>query len=70
MKTGNLMHIKEMRERAGLTLRELSQKLEVSFTTVYCWDVGDKCPKPEKLPAIADALDCSIDALYGRGLPQ
>ena len=33
------------------------------------WENGSILPNAAKLPELADALGCSIDALYGREFP-
>lgn len=65
MKTKNyLKGLRALRTAAGLTQWELSKKLDVSQAAVTAWENGLKCPAAEKLPDLAAALGCSIDALY------
>jgi len=45
---------------------ELARKLGVSIPTVSRWENGEKFPSAARLPALALALDCTIDELYGR----
>ena len=59
--------IKTAREAAGLNQSELARKLGVQPSAVCRMEQPNGYPKAEKLPAIADALDTSIDALFGRG---
>ena len=60
------MKIKECRKRAGITQAQLAQKLGIAQNTVAMWETGRQCPRALDIPAIADALNCSVDALYGR----
>lgn len=53
-----------------LTMAELAKKLGVSVPTVSRWESGEDFPAAVRLPALADALDCSIDELYDRVLPS
>ena len=61
------MRIKELREQLGLTLTQVADGMDVTVAAVIKWEAGRACPKADKLPALADLLHCSIDALYGRG---
>ena len=64
------MRIKERREALGLTRTQLGDRLGVSKVAVRKWELGLTMPNADKLPALADALYCSIDELYGRTPPQ
>lgn len=58
--------LKEIRLRRGLTQTDLAAKLGVTQSVVAMWERGAVMPAASKLPELADALNCSIDALYGR----
>lgn len=62
--------ITKLREQKGLTKAELGRKVGVTGPAVKAWEDPGRYPEAEKLPAIADALDCSIDALFGREAPR
>lgn len=64
------MRIKERREAMGLTRIQLADSLGVTTVAVRKWEVGLAMPNADKLPALADLLNCSIDALYGRDSPE
>ena len=49
------------RKAAGLTQAALAAILGVSQAA---WESGAKLPSAHKLPAIAEALSCTIDDLY------
>ena len=51
------------RRRAGMTQEALAEALGVSRQAVGKWEAGASYPETEKLPALADVLGCSLDAL-------
>ena len=64
------MRIKELRQDMGLARVQLADRLGVSVVAVRKWELGMAKPSADKLPALADLLHCSIDALYGRDRPE
>lgn len=48
------MHLKEYRERQGITREELSKKLDVSTVTIWRWETGQAYPRANELRKIAD----------------
>lgn len=63
--------ITKFRKAAGLTQEELGRAAGVSTQAVSRWECGGT-PDVALLPAIADKLGVTIDALFGReeGVPQ
>ncbi len=60
------LRLAELRREAGLTRKQLAEKLNVSPRLVSYWETGDReCPF-DTLVAIADLLDTSVDYLLGR----
>lgn len=57
--------IQKFRKEMGLTQRELGEALGVSSSAVSQWESGGT-PDVALLPAIADRLHVTIDALFGR----
>lgn len=59
-------NIRSRREAAGLTQRELAQRLEGVDTTmtVSRWERGAHAPSGENLEALADALGIEVADLY------
>ena len=51
------LHIRELREAAGITQEALA---------VVQWESVKKNPQASKLPQMADLLNCTIDQLFGR----
>ncbi len=58
-------YIKKFRTARGITQEQLGQLVGVSTQAVSKWECGGT-PDVELLPAIADQLNVSIDALFGR----
>ena len=53
----------ELRKQKGLSQEELAIRLNVSRQTISKWEVGDSAPDLEKLVAISDLFDISLDEL-------
>ena len=58
-------NLKACRERAALTQQELAELINVDRSAISKWETGEFLPRTDKLPAIAKALDCTIDELLG-----
>lgn len=52
-------NIKKARQQAGLTQKELGEKLGITFQSVAQWETGRRTPKPATLKKIAAALGVS-----------
>lgn len=52
------------RKAAGLTQAALAHVIGVSQSSIASWEAGSYYPTADKLPAIAEALSCTIDDLY------
>lgn len=63
------MLIKELRIAAGLSQADVVRAMNVDSAAVCRWESGQAMPRADKLPALADLLGCTIDALYGRADP-
>lgn len=57
------MRIREIRKERGMTQKELAQVVGVDQSAVAQWESGASGPHRNKLPKLAQALGCSIDAL-------
>lgn len=53
----------QLRKQKGFSQEELANRLNVSRQTVSKWEVGDSTPDMEKLVAISDLFDVSLDML-------
>jgi len=59
-------HIKHHRTQQNMTQEELASRLSVSAQAVSKWERGESLPDTALLPVIADALEVSLDRLFGR----
>ena len=69
MKGGKGVKIRELMELRGIQGIQVAAALNVTNKAVSKWVNGQANPSADKLPALADLLECSIDALYGRAGP-
>ena len=53
----------ELRKQKGLSQEELANRLNVSRQTISKWEVGESTPDMEKLVAISDLFEVSLDEL-------
>jgi transcriptional regulator with XRE-family HTH domain len=61
----------QLRKQKGLSQEELASRLNVSRQTVSKWEVGDSTPDMEKLMAMSELFDVSLDQLVlGKEAPQ
>ena len=56
-------NIKKARKKAGITQKELAQKLGLSFQSIAQWENDLRNPKVETLRRIANALECDPSEL-------
>lgn len=59
-----------LRKQKGLSQEELANRLNVSRQTVSKWEVGDSTPDMEKLIAISDLFEISLDELVMDKAPE
>ena len=57
------MRIASLRRERGYTGEALAERLQVSPQAVSKWENAKCLPETAILPALAEALDCSIDSL-------
>ena len=57
------MSFKEKRLEAGLTQKEVAERLGVDQTAVHYWEVGSTKPRASLLLKIAKLYDCAVDDL-------
>lgn len=57
------LKLKELRENAGYTQRELAKKLNVSISSVGMWESTSQIPTAKKLIEIASLFNVSVDSL-------
>lgn len=59
-----MLGLRALRIRARKSQADLAKELGVSQAAIAAWECCIKYPTADKLPAIAKALNCSIDELY------
>lgn len=64
-----MVPIRKLRERLGMSMFELADRMGVSVATVSRWETGEAIPVTTRLGALADVLHCTADELLGREPP-
>lgn len=57
------MNLRKMRTRIGITQTELARRMGVRQNTITQWELGNRQPRAEMLPKLADTLGCTLDEL-------
>ena len=52
------------RKAAGMTQAQLAEAIGVERAALGMWEIGASWPSARILPALADVLLCTVDALY------
>ena len=60
-------YIRHLRKTAGMTQKELAEKLNISFQSVSKWENGDALPDTAILPDLCDILNTTADQLLRGG---
>ena len=60
-----VQNLKPIREKKGLRVKEVSNKLKISRITLWQWENGKRTPSVENLAELAKLYDCTIDELLG-----
>lgn len=60
----------ELRENAGLTVRELARQLDIHHTTILQWERAGKVAKAEFLVPLSEILGVTIEELLGQPKPR
>lgn len=58
------MRIREMRERANLTQKDLAVEMGMDRSAIAKWEAEAALPTADKLPKLAQVLGCTIDELF------
>ena len=61
---------KVLREKAGLSVKQVMEALNVSDAAVYFWETGANAPSTKKLPDIAKLYGCTVDDLLKEAKPS
>mgnify|MGYP005812282833 CR=1 FL=1 len=65
-KHGTCTAIRTLRERAGMTIIELAQRVGVSHPSVIQWERGDNNPSVENVLKLAAIFGCTTDEITGK----
>ena len=57
--------LRQLREAAGLTQKELACKAHLSESAIRMWELGERKPKPKAVQKLADALRVSPKVFNG-----
>lgn len=60
-------YIRHLRKAAGMTQKELAEKLHISFQAVSKWENGDTLPDTGILLDLCDILNTTADKLLNGG---
>lgn len=58
------MLIKQKRKQAGISQKELAQRLGVNQASVCLWESGKNSPRVGRLQKIAEILGCTVEELF------
>jgi len=59
-------NLRTFRENKNFSQKEIAEKLGVAKSTYSLYESGNREPSVENIKKIADALDVSVDELFGR----
>ncbi len=62
-------HLRELREAAGLSVRELARQIGEQHTNVLYWETSGNLPRSNVLVPMATALGVSVEELLGQPKP-
>lgn len=62
--------IRELRNQAGLTQKELAEKLYKSESAVRMWELGKSEPDLLSVNALAEIFNVSADTILGTDIPS
>lgn len=63
----NVMKIRSLRTKAGLSEHQLAASMGVAAQIVKAWECETYLPHARQLPLLAQVLGCNIDDLYEEG---
>ena len=64
MKENNFHNrLRDLRKKAGLTQKELAERINISLMTFKRWEWGQRAPRLEEIKRIAQALNVTEDEL-------
>jgi len=57
--------IKKQRKGHGLSQAELAERMSLSLKTIQRWEFGDRSPKADIMPKLAEVLNTTVTYLMG-----
>ena len=57
--------LKQLREEAGVSMKQLADKIEVSDAAVCKWENGNAEPKVSYIIKLSEFFECTVDYLVG-----
>ena len=63
-------HLRDLRERAGISVRELARQLNIHHTNIVYWEKTGRVAKGELLPQLAAILGVSVEEVLGQPRPK
>ena len=68
--TAKKSHLKQLRENAGLSIRELARRIGEDHSNVRYWETTGKFPRSNVLIPMAKALGVTVEELLGEPKPK
>jgi len=68
--TSATSRLRELREAAGLSIRELARRIGEDHSNVRYWESTGKPPRSDVLLPMAEALGATVEELLGAPRPQ
>ena len=62
--------LRDLRERAGISVRELARQLDIHHTNIVYWEKTGRVAKTELLPQLAAILGVSVEEVLGQPRPK
>ena len=62
--------LRELREAAGLSIRELARRIDEDHSNVRYWENSGKPPRSDVLIPMAEALGVTVEELLGEPRPR
>lgn len=59
-----ILRIRELREAAGISQKRLAELMGVQPSVICNWESETALPRTRQLPALAEALGCTINDLF------
>ena len=59
-------HLRDLRECAGISIRELARQLNIHHTNIVYWEKTGRVAKAELLPQLAAILGVSVEEVLGQ----